>query len=127
MKTLVVTALLACLTFAGCAGNPKPSTGPILPPADTQLLLVSLGALQSAAVTLGPVDGISAADTNTIVSVVGVAIAVIEAGQTGWVSAVDVTLAKLPALLSPATAATIAPYLDALQVVITDLYGSGVA
>jgi hypothetical protein len=127
MKTLVSMVLVVSLLCAGCALNGKPSTGPVLPPATTALLITSLGALQAAAITLGPVDGIPAQDTTTIVTVVSVAIQIVQAGQLGWVSAVDVLLAKLPTLLSPASAATLAPYLDALQAVITALYGSGVA
>lgn len=125
MKTFASVLLIAALFAGGCALNTKPSTQPILPASQTLLLETTLSALQTAAITLGPVDGIPPADTTAIVAIVGTTIAVIQAGQTGWVSAIDVLLNKIPSVVSASTAATLAPYLDAIQVVITSLYSQG--
>lgn len=126
MKIVVIASLVASLAFAGCAIK-APVTTPVLPPTSQALLVTALGALQTAAIALAPIDGIPAADTATIIAIVGVAVTTIEASQTGWVSAVDVLINKLPGVLSASTAATLAPYLDAIQAVITSLYGQGVA
>ena len=127
MKTFASVLLVAVLCSGGCAlTTAKPSTQPVLPASETLLLVTSLSALQTAAITLGPVDGIPAADTTAVVAVVSAAIQVIQASQTGWVSAVDILLNKIPTVVSASTAATLAPYLDAIQVVISSLYGQGV-
>lgn len=118
-------ALISSLSLSACAGKNPPTTTPILSPTAQALLITALGALQTAAIALAPVDGIPATDTAAVINVVAVAISTIQAGATGWVSAVDVLLSKLPSALSPATAATLSPYLDAIEAVITDLYGSG--
>jgi hypothetical protein len=125
---LLLAALTVTLTVvlaAACSHAPVVTT-PLLPPQATILLETSIGALETAAIALAPVDGISAADTATVVNAGTVAIQTIEAAKLGWLSALDVALNKIPALLSPATAATLQPYFDAIQLIITDLYSSGV-
>jgi hypothetical protein len=126
---LLATTLLCgiLLTTSHCATHTAPSTTPILSPTAKALLVASLGSIQTAAIALAPVDGISQADTTTVVNTVALAISVIQGGQTGWLSAVDVLLAKLPTTLSASTAATLAPYLDAITAVIQDLYSTGTA
>jgi hypothetical protein len=124
-KALIV-ALALSLTLAGCAHTP-PSTTPIFSPTASALLVTALGALQTGAIALAPVDGIPAADTTVVVNFVSVAIATIQAGATGYVSAVDVLLSKLPGALSPSTAATLAPYVDIIETALNDLYGGGVS
>lgn len=111
---------------SACAANTPPSTTPILSPTSTTLLETSLGALQTAAIALAPVDGIPPRDTTAIINAVTVAIQTINAGQLGWLSAVDVALAKIPAQLSPSSAATLDPYFAAIELVIQDLYSTGV-
>jgi hypothetical protein len=133
----IVTGVLVGLLWAGgvamaglqsaCASHTPPSTTPILSPTSTTLLETSLGALQTAAIALAPVDGIPQADTAVIINAVTAAITTLNAGQTGWLSALDTALSKIPALLSPSTAATLQPYFDAVSAVILDLYSTGVA
>lgn len=123
---LSLGSLMFCVgTSTGCATHTPPSTTPVLSPTAQALLVASLGAVQTAAIALAPVDGISQADTTSVINTVALAISVIQGGQTGWLSAVDVLLAKLPGVLSPSTAATLGPYLDAITAVIQDLYSTG--
>ena len=131
MKKIITASFLSLsltlpILSLGCATHNPPSTTPVLSPTATTLLLTSLSALQTAAIALAPVDGIPASDTTTIVNVVSVAVKTIQAGATGWVSAVDILLSSLPGALSSTTADTLSPYLDAIEAVITDLYASGV-
>jgi hypothetical protein len=124
-KRLAAALLVTTLLSGACATHTPPSTAPILSPTASNLLLTSLGALQVAAIALGPVDGISQADTTTIINTIALASTVINAAQTGWLSTVDVILAKIPTVVSASTAATMAPYLDAISAVILDLYSQG--
>ena len=132
MRSILATLLMCSLVFAGllyvgCAGNPAVVSTPVLQPATVTLLVTSLGALQAAAIVLGPVDGIPAADTAKVINTIPSLMAIIQAAGSNWVSAFDVALNKLPPLLTPATAATLSPYFNALQAVVTDLYGSGLS
>lgn len=117
------------LATASCAGNKPPvaNPAPITSPSVATTLVTSLSVLQTAAIALAPVDGIPPADTTIIVNAVSDAVKVIEAGQQGWVSAVDAGLSLVPSQLSPATAATLDPYFAAIQAAISALYGSGVS
>jgi len=126
MKVLVLPLVLAlALALSACAHAPLVTT-PLLPPAATILLETTNGALETAAVAFQPIDGISVAEAKLITDAGTVAIQTIEAGKLGWLSALDIALNKIPALLSPATATVLAPYFDAIQLVIGDLYSSGV-
>jgi hypothetical protein len=127
IAALVATVALCSVLLAStqCATHAPPSTTPILSPTAQNLLVTSLGALQVAAIALGPVDGISSADTTTVINTISAAIATIQAGQTGWLSATDVLLAKIPTLVSASTADTLSPYLNAISAVILDLYAQG--
>jgi hypothetical protein len=115
------------LSATRCATHTPPPTTPVLSPTAQNLLLTSLGALQVAAIALAPVDGISPQDTTTIINTIALAITVINASQTGWLSTVDVLLAKIPTVVSASTASTLAPYLNSISAVILALYGGGVS
>jgi hypothetical protein len=121
---LTLTALVLALAI-GCS-HAAPTTTPLLSPPAVVLLETSLGVLQAAAISLAPVDGISPADTTRVVNAVTIALQTIEAGKLGWLSALDVALNKIPAALTPASAAVLGPYFDAIELVIQDLYSSGV-
>jgi hypothetical protein len=125
--TARVATLAICGTIlAACATHAPPSTTPILSSTAQNEISVALLAIQTAAITLGPVDGLSNADTTTIINTIGVANQTVQAGATGWLSAVDVLLAKLPGALSASAAATLQPYFDSLSALILVLYSSGV-
>jgi hypothetical protein len=127
LKAFVATAAICgvLLTTSRCAMHTAPSTTPVLSPTAQALLITSLSALQVAAISLASVDGIPPADTTTIINTIALAITVINAGQTGWLSAVDVMLAKIPTVVSASTAATLTPYFNAISAVILALYSGG--
>lgn len=125
---LTLCALLALISIPGCGGvklAPPPASAGAIPPTTDNAIVAGLSALQTAAIALGPFDGIPPADTTTIVNAVAAITQVVIAAKAGWVSAVDIALAKLPGQLSPSTAATLQPWLDGIQSAIGAAYGAG--
>ena len=89
--------------------------------------MIALSALQTAAIALASVDGFTQTETTAVVNTVALIIPIVQAAQTGWVSTIDVLFAKLPAQLSPATQATLGPWIAAIEGAITGAYGTGLS
>jgi hypothetical protein len=119
-----VVVILALVGPVACATNPPPATTPILSPTLTADISLALQAVQAAAISLAPIDGIPAADTAVIVQFVSTALPIVQAAQTGWVTTVDLALSSTEALLSPSAATTLDPWLNAVQAAITALYSA---
>ena len=131
MKRRQITAVLALVLCTACAGQTpaavlSPTAGSLSASADA-VIVVALAGVQSAAVAFAPVDGFSAADTALVVKVVGDATKIIQAAQTGWVSALDEAFSVLQPELSPSAAATLDPWINAVQSAIDAAYATGLS
>lgn len=130
MKRLTALALVVVLG-GGCAGKTPPQvlspTAFSISATATNTIVIALSALQTAAIALASVDGFTQAETTAVVNTVALIIPIVQAAQTGWVSTIDVLFAKLPAQLSPATQATLGPWIAAIEGAITGAYGTGLS
>lgn len=125
---LTLCALLTFVSVPGCGGRiPPPATAGAIAPTTANNIVMVLGALQTAAIVLAPIDGIPAGDTSIVVTGVGDAIQIVQAGKTGWVSALDTAFSTIEPQLSSSSQATLGPWINAVYASITALYGSGVA
>ena len=131
MKLRFCAGVLALSLCTACAGTTpaavlSPNAGAISPAVDLAIV-TALSALQTAATVLGPIDGIPPADTALVVKVITLVIPIIQAAQTGWVTATDVAFSQLeaPGVLSPTAAATWDPLINAVQAAITAAYSTG--
>ena len=131
MKLRLCAVALTLSLCTACAGTTpaavlSPGAGALSPAVDLAIV-TALSALQTAATVLGPIDGIPAADTAIVVHVITLVIPIIQAEQTGWVTATDVAFSQLeaPGVLSPTAAATWDPLINAVQAAITAAYSTG--
>lgn len=122
---------LTLVSSIACAGRTPaavlaPTAGAISPAVDAAIV-TALSALQTTAVVLGPIAGIPAADTAIVVKTISIVIPIVQAAQTGWVTAVDNAFSALeaPGVLSATATATWEPYIDAVQAAITAAYSTG--
>ena len=131
MKLRQIAIVLALVLCTACAGQTpaavlSPTAGALSPSVDAAIV-VALAGVQTAAVAFAPVDGFSAADTALVVQVVGAATKIVMGAQTGWVSALDTAFSVLEPQLSPSTAASLDPWINAVQAAIDAAYATGLS
>ena len=115
MKRVIVGGLLACaLIGAGCTIT------------TSQVLRAALASVRIFAQTDGALVGITPVEATIIADCTSSVDKIVTDGHLNWVTNADIAWSRCSSLgLSPATQATIAPYVDAVQMAIEVLYAAG--
>ncbi len=117
---LVVTLGGAAVTSTGCAGNPTPSTAPVLPAVKATEVVHALDAARDIAKVVSDAypTVITPADFQQVLAFHTEAVTIIGATPNGWKATVETALDQLPKNLSPAAAARLQPYLALVKTLV---------